>query len=77
VNFQVTILKVAGELFRRLGELGRPQARRSRFGYQRSEWSERNTRLAIRVPGLEMFAQRLVERLDARWRHHRSGAIGR
>jgi len=32
------------------------------------EWSERTTRLAARVPDLEIFAQALVERLDGGWR---------
>jgi hypothetical protein len=32
------------------------------------EWSERAKRLAARVPGLEIFAQGLVERRDGGWR---------
>jgi hypothetical protein len=32
------------------------------------EWSERTTKLAARLPSLEIFAQALVERRDGGWR---------
>src|SRR5438445_12562262 len=37
------------------------------------DWSERTTRLAARAPGLEIFSQGLVERLDGGWRITEAG----
>jgi hypothetical protein len=68
VNFQVTILKVLvsyADGFATLADLKRDVAILATSG---REWSERATRLAARVPGLEIFSQGLLERLDGGWR---------
>lgn len=67
VNFQVTILKVLVSYpdgFASLAEVKRDVAILATSG---REWSERTTRLAARLPGLEIFAQGLVERRDGGW----------
>jgi hypothetical protein len=67
VNFQVTILKVLVSYpdgFASLADVKRDVALLATSGH---EWSERTTRLAARVPGLEIFAQGLVRR-DGGWR---------
>jgi hypothetical protein len=68
VNFQVTILKVLVSYpdgFASLADVKRDVAILATSG---REWSERTTRLAARVPGLEIFAQGLIERRDGGWR---------
>jgi hypothetical protein len=68
VNFQVTILKVLVSYpdgFARLADVKRDVAILATSG---RECSERTTRLAARVPGLEIFAQGLIERRDGGWR---------
>jgi len=67
VNFQVTVLKVLVSYpdgFASLSELKRDVAILVTSG---REWSERTTKLAARVPGLEIFGQGLVERRDGGW----------
>jgi hypothetical protein len=68
VNFQVTILKVLVSYpdgFASLADVKRDVAILATSG---QDWSERTTRLAARLPGLEIFAQGLIERLDGGWR---------
>lgn len=68
MNFQVTILKVLVSYpggFASLADVKRDVAILATSG---REWSERTTKLAARLPGLEIFAQGLVERLDGGWR---------
>jgi hypothetical protein len=79
VNFQVTILKVLASYpdgFASIADVKRDVAILATSG---RDWSERTTRLAARVPGLEIFAQvraagrRLVDH-RCRARRPRSGA---
>lgn len=68
MNFQVTILKVLVSYpdgFASLADVKRDVAILATSG---RDWSERTTRLAARLPGLEIFAQGLIERLDGGWR---------
>jgi hypothetical protein len=68
VNFQVTILKVLVSYpdgWASLVDVKRDVAILATSG---QDWSERTTRLAARLPGLEIFAQGLIERLDGGWR---------
>jgi len=68
VNFQVTILKVLVSYpdgFASIADVKRDAAILATSG---REWSERTSRLAARMPGLEIFAQGLVERRDGGWR---------
>jgi hypothetical protein len=67
VNFQVTILKVLVSYpdgFASIADVKRDVAILATSG---REWSERTTRLAARLPGLEIFAHGLVERRDGGW----------
>jgi hypothetical protein len=67
VNFQVTILKVLASYpdgFAGLADVKHDVAILATSG---RDWSERTTRLAARLPGLEIFAQGLVERRDGGW----------
>jgi hypothetical protein len=67
VNFQVTVLKVLVSYpdgFANLADLKRDMAIPITSG---REWSERTKKLAARVPGLEIFAQGLIERRDGGW----------
>ena len=68
MNFQVTILKVLVSYpdgFASLADVKRDVAILVTSG---RDWSERTTRLAARLPGLEIFAQNLIERRDGGWR---------
>jgi hypothetical protein len=68
VNFQVTILKVLVSYpggFASLADVKRDVAILVTSG---RDWSDRTTRLAARIPGLEICAQGLVERKDGGWR---------
>lgn len=68
MNFQVTILKVLASYpdgFASLADVKRDVAVLVTSG---REWSDRTTRLAARAPGLEIFAQGLVERREGGWR---------
>lgn len=65
VNFQVTVLKVLVSYpdgFASLSDLKRDVAILATSG---REWSERTTKLAARMPELEIFGQGLVERATA------------
>jgi len=67
VNFQVTVLKVLVSYpdgFASLSDLKRDVAILATSG---REWSERTTKLAARMPELEIFGQSLVERRDGGW----------
>jgi hypothetical protein len=73
VNFQVTILKVLVSYpdgFASLADVKRDVAVLATSG---RDWSERTKRLADRLPGLEIFAQGLVERRDGGWRITHAG----
>ena len=62
MNFQVTVLKVLVSYpdgFASLSDLKRDMAILVTSG---REWSERTTKLAARMPQLEIFGQDLVER---------------
>jgi hypothetical protein len=67
VNFQVTVLKILASYPRghaAMADLKRDMAILATSG---REWAERTKRLAARVPGLDIFSQGLVERLDGGW----------
>lgn len=68
MNFQVTVLKILASYPRghaAMADLKRDMAILATSG---REWAERTKRLAARVPGLDIFSQGLVERLDGGWR---------
>lgn len=68
MNFQVTVLKILvsyADGFAAMADLKRDMAILATSG---RDWSERTKRLASRVPDLDIFSQRLVERLDGGWR---------
>jgi len=76
VNFQVTVLKVLVSYpdgFASIEDVKRDVAILATSG---REWSERTSRLAARMPGLEIFAQGLVERRDGGWRITDAGRSG-
>jgi len=67
VNFQVTVLKVLVSYpdgFAAIADLKRDVAILATSG---RDWAERTRRLAARVPGLDIFSQGLVERLNGGW----------
>lgn len=73
MNFQVTVLKVLVSYpggFASMSDLKRDVTILVTSG---REWSERTTKLAAGVPGLEIFAQGLVERRDGGWRITEAG----
>jgi len=73
VNFQVTLLQVLVSYpdgWASLTDVKRDVAILATSG---QDWSERTTRLAARAPGLEIFSQGLVERLDGGWRITEAG----
>lgn len=68
VNFQVTVLKVLisyPDGFATIVDLKRDVAILATSG---RDWAERTKRLAARAPGLDIFSQGLVERLNGGWR---------
>jgi hypothetical protein len=68
VNFQVTVLKILVSYpggFAVMADLKRDMAILATSG---RDWSERTKRLAARVPDLDIFSQRLIERLNGGWR---------
>lgn len=68
MNFQVTVLKILVSYpdgFAVMAELKRDMAILATSG---RDWAERTKRLASRVPGLDLFSQGLVERLNGGWR---------
>jgi len=75
VNFQVTVLKVLvsySDGFASLSDLKRDVAILATSG---REWSERTTKLAARMPELEIFGQSLVERRGRWLADYREGAV--
>jgi hypothetical protein len=73
MNFQVTVLKVLVSYpdgFASLDDLKRDVATLATCG---EDWSKRTKRLAARIPGLEIFSQGLVERLEGGWRITQQG----
>jgi len=68
VNFQVTILKVLVSYpngFAVMADLKRDMAILATSG---RDWAERTKRLALRVPDLDIFSHRLVERENGGWK---------
>jgi hypothetical protein len=68
VNFQVTVLKIlAGypDGFALIADLKRDMAILAASG---RDWGDRTKRLAARLPHLDIFSQRLVERVNGGWR---------
>lgn len=68
VNFHVTVLKILVSYpdgFAALEDLKRDMAILATSG---RDWTERTRRLAGRVPGLDIFSQRLIDRTNGGWR---------
>lgn len=68
MNFQVTVLKILVSYpdgFAVMADLKRDMAILATSG---RDWADRTKRLAARVPELDIFSQRLVERLNGGWR---------
>lgn len=68
MNFQVTVLKVLVSYpdgFAVMADLKRDVALLATSG---TDWSDRTKRLVARFPKLDIFSQRLVERIDGGWR---------
>ncbi|MEY9120613.1 hypothetical protein ABIA09_000175 [Bradyrhizobium yuanmingense] len=68
MNFQVTVLKVLVSYpdgFAVMEDIKRDMAILATSG---RDWAERTKRLAARVPGLDIFSQGLIERLNGGWR---------
>ena len=68
MNFQVTILKVLVSYpdgFAPMAELKRDVAVLATSGL---DWAERTKRLAARLPDLDIFSQKLIERMNGGWR---------
>lgn len=68
MNFQVTVLKILAaypEGFAVMEDLKRDMAILATSG---RDWADRTKRLAAKVPGLDIFSQRLVERTSGGWK---------
>jgi hypothetical protein len=68
VNFQVTVLKILVSYpdgFAAMDDLKRDMAILATSG---RDWSERTRRLGARIPGLDIFSQGMIERLQGGWR---------
>nr|WP_082905802.1 hypothetical protein [Bradyrhizobium centrolobii] len=68
MNFQVTVLKILVSYpggFAPLAELKRDMAILATSG---RDWAERTKRMATRAPDLDIFSQRLIERVNGGWR---------
>lgn len=68
MNFQVTVLKILVSYpdgFALMADLKRDMAILATSG---RDWAERTKRLASRVPDLDIFSQKLIERLEGGWR---------
>ena len=68
MNFQVTVLKILVSYpdgFAVMADLKRDMAILATSG---REWTDRTKRLAARVPNLDIFSQRLVERENGGWK---------
>lgn len=67
MNFQVTVLKILVSYpggFAVMADLKRDMAILATSG---RDWAERTKRLGSRVPDLDIFSQRLIERLNGGW----------
>jgi hypothetical protein len=67
VNFQVTVLKILVSYpngFALMANLKRDMAILATSG---RDWADRTKRLAARVPDLDIFSDRLVERISGGW----------
>lgn len=68
VNFQVTVLKILVSYpdgFESMPDLKRDMAILATSG---PDWAARTKRMGARVPELDLFSQRLVERVNGGWR---------
>ncbi|UWU68187.1 hypothetical protein [Bradyrhizobium sp. NC92] len=68
MNFQVTVLKILVSYpdgFASMSDLKRDMAILATSG---PEWAERTKRMGARVPGLDIFSQGLIERINGGWR---------
>ena len=68
MNFQVTVLKILvshPDGFAAMEDIKRDMAILATSG---RDWTDRTKRLAARMPGLDIFSQGLIERLDGGWR---------
>ncbi|MBB4381747.1 hypothetical protein [Bradyrhizobium sp. SBR1B] len=68
MNFQVTVLKILVSYpdgFAAMADLKRDMAILATSG---RHWADRTKRLAARVPDLDIFSQRLVERENGGWK---------
>lgn len=68
MNFQVTVLKILVSYpdgFASMSDLKRDMAILVTSG---PEWAERTKRMGARVPGLDIFSQGLIERINRGWR---------
>lgn len=68
MNFQVTVLKILVSYpdgFAAMDDLKRDMAILATSG---RDWSERTRRLGARIPGLDIFSQGMIERLQGGWR---------
>jgi hypothetical protein len=68
VNFQVTVLKILVSYpdgFAVMEDLKRDMAILATSG---RDWADRTKRLAARVPDLDIFSHRLVERIGGGWK---------
>lgn len=68
VNFQVTVLKILRSYpdgFASMPDLKRDMAILATSG---PDWAARAKRMGARVPELDLFSQRLVERVNGGWR---------
>ncbi|MGY4502252.1 hypothetical protein ACVWYH_006209 [Bradyrhizobium sp. GM24.11] len=75
MNFQVTVLKILVSYpdgFAVMADLKRDMAILATSG---RDWADRTKRLAAHVPDLDIFSQKLVERLNGGWRITAKGRI--
>lgn len=75
MNFQVTVLKILvayPDGFAPMADLKRDMAILATSG---RDWADRTKRLAARVPDLDIFSQRLVERENGGWKITAKGRL--
>ncbi|WP_247491525.1 hypothetical protein [Bradyrhizobium sp. 17] len=68
MNFQVTVLKILVSYpdgFAPMSDLKHDMAILATSG---RDWSERTKRMASRVPNLDIFSEKLIERIHGGWR---------
>ena len=68
MNFQVTVLKILGELSRWIRHYGGPQARYGNPCDERTGVGRADQAAEDAVPYLDIFSQALVERVNGGWR---------